>query len=92
MIRVTLKCGGACDTPEPSFWLRKNFRGLFGNETGVGQFVWEDPEEVAELAATGWVVADPYTQTTYCPKCWAEIEAGIAEDIDKAAKEADDDR
>jgi len=33
-------------------------------------------EALQAIAPEGWVVFDPFTAVTYCPKCWAEITDG----------------
>ena len=34
---------------------------------------------VVDLIPDGWMVSDPYTHLTYCPTCWAQIDADVAE-------------
>jgi len=53
--------------------LRKEFVSVSGRSCGFGSARWMNTPD--DLAPEGWIAADPYTHVTYCPKCWAEINA-----------------
>mgnify|MGYP007100082236 CR=1 FL=1 len=63
---VLLHC--CCDATV-SATLSREFRPIFhGGDSGLGR--WELRLDVPD----GWVAFDPYTNVTYCPTCWADIE------------------
>lgn len=71
-VRVTFHCGG-CDAVAPGTKpLYREFRGSCGT-WGVGHYHVPSPEDVCP---EGWIAYD-LIGATYCPKCWAEIEATI---------------
>jgi len=70
-VTLTLLCGGCDAVTVATGPLRKRFHGTHG-DYGFGAVAVDDPEA---LAPEGWVMFDPYTYCTYCPKCWAEIES-----------------
>lgn len=71
MIDVTFRCGG-CDATATGKLVRR-FVSLSGRSWGIGRY---HETTAQEAAPEGWVAFDPYTQCTYCPSCWSEIEAG----------------
>lgn len=72
-VRLLLCCGG-CDATIEVGPLRRRFHSIQHGIGGHGWGAWklDDP---TELTPEGWVMFDPYTQCTYCPTCWATIEA-----------------
>jgi len=66
-IKLDLRCTcGATATGT----LHRDFRPLFhGGDSGLGRWV------LRAEGPSGWVLFDPYTNVTYCPSCWADIEA-----------------
>ena len=83
MIDVTFKCGGCDESVTVRNAIRRTFQSFSGGGCGLGTY---SENSVADIAPEGWVAFDPYTQVTYCPECWAEIEAGVA-----ASREQSDD-
>lgn len=75
-IRVIFNCDGCEATAEGTARLRKEFVSLSGRGYGFGSARWSNTPD--DVAPRGWVAADPYTYATYCPTCWASIEAGGA--------------
>ena len=71
-VRLLLECSGCDAKAEGTGRLRRKFVSFSGRDHGFGYWVVQDPEE---LTPEGWVMFDPYTNATYCPTCWAEIEA-----------------
>ena len=69
-VHLALTCDG-CPATATTDYLRKRFVSFSGRDHGFGHFYVGDPEK---LTPDGWVMFDPYTQCTYCPKCWAAIE------------------
>jgi hypothetical protein len=91
MIRVTLhySCGG-CDARESvETWIKRQFLSFSGRDYGFGSYVFDSQAKLAdETCPKDWIAFDPYTSATYCPKCWDEIESGIAETLDTAKETA----
>jgi len=77
MITVSIKldCYGCDATAEASVKARRMFASMTGKDHGLGSYHLDMSLEDAITAATpnGWVAFDPYTQVTYCAKCWDEI-------------------
>lgn len=73
-VNLDLSCGG-CDATARVGPLRRRAETIFGG--GLCRIVTDDPED---LTPEGWVMFDPWTYCTYCPTCWAEISANVAED------------
>jgi hypothetical protein len=69
-VRVILSCGGCDATAEGTQPIRRRFHGTHG-DWGLGRYL-TDP--ITDAAPEGWVMFDPYTQATYCPDCWAQID------------------
>ncbi len=74
-VTITLECGGCFAKTEGTAALRREFVSLSGQDHGWGQF---RTGTVEDITPDGWVAFDPYTQCTYCPACWAGIEAATA--------------
>ena len=74
-VTVKFSCGGCDATAEGTTWLRKEFRSITGRSWGFGRPV--PVNTVEDVTPEGWIAYDPYTYCTYCPKCWADIEADI---------------
>ena len=72
MIDVIFRCGGCDESVTVRNAIRRTFRSISGMGHGFGTY---SENSVADSAPEGWVAFDPYTQVTYCPECWAEIEA-----------------
>ena len=75
-VTISYACGG-CDAKAESAAhpVRREFVSLFGG--GVGVYRTARMPDAETVAPAGWVVFDEYTQQTYCPACWAAIEAGV---------------
>lgn len=71
-VRLTFDCNGCDAKAEGTDRLRKRFHSFSGRGYGLGVYVIDDIETVTP---EGWVAFDPYTQMTYCPECWAEIDS-----------------
>lgn len=69
-VQLKLSCGGCDATAAGTGALRKRFRSLNGKGYGFGSWQLDNPED---LTPEGWVMFDPYTMCTYCPKCWQSI-------------------
>ncbi len=72
MITVKFHCSGCnavADGKEP---LRNTFVSICGRAYGLGSY---HEDRASEVAPDGWIAFDPYTQVTYCPDCWADIES-----------------
>lgn len=67
-MKLLLQCGG-CDATAIVGPLWRRFHEVSPN---FGLWKTQPPES---LTPDGWVMFDPYTAATYCPKCWAGIEA-----------------
>lgn len=76
MLIATLRyrCSG-CDAAEDrDTEIKHEFRSFSGKDYGVGSYSYLSQRElVRETVPQDWIPFDPYTNTTYCPKCWAEI-------------------
>jgi len=70
-VKITFCCGG-CHDEAPAILPHRTFNSVNGKGYGFGTYTTPVVEDVVP---DGWVYPDPYTGTTYCPKCWAEIEA-----------------
>ena len=78
-VTVRFECGGCFAKTEGTKWIGSEFISLTGRGYGFGH--WKR-DTVESVAPDGWVAFDPYTQCCYCPKCWEEIESGIAGDTE----------
>ena len=72
---IRLSCDGCFETAETERF-KRDFASFSGRSYGFGRFIETTPEDLVK--PTGWVLMDPYTGCTYCPKCWAEIMDGSA--------------
>ena len=72
MIDVHYSCDG-CDAKETG-QLKSTFVGINGMSYGWGV---RHETTAQEAAPEGWIAFDPYTLCTYCPECWAGIEADV---------------
>lgn len=71
-VRVLFECDN-CEKKEfGTHPLRREFRSITGKTYGLGSFV--PVNTVLEVAPTGWVPYDPYTQCTYCSACYQLIQ------------------
>lgn len=68
-VMLDLQCGGCAATARVGP-LRRRAESVFGGD--LCRMVTDDPER---FTPAGWVLWDPYTYCTYCPACWAEINA-----------------
>ena len=87
MIHVELdySCGGCFASEKRKTWIKREFQSFWGG--GFGSYVTTDVEKlVKETCPEGWIAFDPYTSCTYCPTCWAEIEAEVAETVAARAR------
>ena len=79
IVKVEYHCGG-CDAvaAAPDQTIRREFMSLSGQSHGIGTYHVKPSIDgvVTSAAPEGWMPFDPYTQCTYCPACWALIEAG----------------
>ena len=79
MLKVTIEfdCSG-CEAKETgSAEIHHRFRGISGRDYGFGSWEYSSAATlVGEATPDGWVPFDPYTNVTYCPKCWDDIESG----------------
>jgi len=71
--KLLMSCDGCHIKTTSEKWFSRTFRSFDGKGWGLG--VWEETE-AKDIVPNGWILMDPYTGCTYCPKCWAEIEAG----------------
>jgi hypothetical protein len=86
-VTITLNCGGCDARAEGTAPLRRNFVSFSGQDHGFGQF---RTGTVEDITPEGWMPYDPYTQCTYCPKCWASIEAHAdtpGDELDRLARQ-----
>ncbi len=72
-VTIHLSCCGCDATAEGTAPIRRQWVSISGGNLHKVQQV---PPTITDLAPEGWVMFDPYTLVTYCPKCWAEIESG----------------
>lgn len=78
-VKVTYSCGGCGTTAEaPELTVTREFVSVSGRDHGVGGYV-QSPVDVVAGAPEGWVPFDPWTQATYCPECWAQIDSAEPE-------------
>ncbi len=85
MITLTFSCGG-CDREEQGkTFVRSTFTSITGKSYGLGSHSRSTYEE---LTPEGWIAFDPYTQSTYCPDCWASIENDDFDDTQESSSEA----
>lgn len=68
---LKLSCSGCFVEAEGTKPLSRKFRSFSGNDYGFGTYV---VEPIDDSVPEGWVMFDPHTGCTYCPKCWADIE------------------
>lgn len=71
--RLTLECDGCFAKADGTQRIARKFVSFDGKGWGVGRV--HEPV-IDEAVPDGWVWSDPYTHCTYCPECWASIEAG----------------
>ena len=81
-VRITLSCDGCHVETGPHTVPHRQFRSFNGKGYGFG--VWQHPTLDDAPFPEGWVRSDPYTGCTYCPECWAEIEAPTSQETDHA--------
>ena len=84
-IKVTVHyaCNGCDASVDAKAEMRREFRSFSGRDHGIGTWNMQNQWKLVEATAPeGWVPFDPYTNITYCPKCWDSIENGI----DKSAE------
>lgn len=79
MIDVTFHCMGCDESITLLNCIHRKFTSLTGKSYGIG---FRATTQIDEIEPEGWVAFDPYTQATYCPRCWDEIENGEV-DIDE---------
>ena len=73
MISLTFRCGGCEAQAEGTTFLqRKRTVTVQGADGSWGYYT--DPK-AEDVMPEGWIAFDPWTQCTYCPKCWADLEA-----------------
>lgn len=73
MIDVTFNCGGCDASVTVRNAIHRRFVSISGRSYGIGRY---HVTQFEDAAPAGWVAFDPYTQVTYCPECWADIEHG----------------
>lgn len=71
MIDVTFKCMGCRAEVTVRNAIQNKFHSFNGKGHGFGV---RRETRVSEICPAGWIPFDPYTQVTYCPACWADIE------------------
>ena len=69
-IKTIFECGG-CFKKEEGKIPQSRFVSLSGKSWGFGSY---HQDSFSDVAPEGWIAFDPYTQCTYCPECWGEIE------------------
>ena len=74
MIRVLFSCGGCDAEAVGTSPLRRKFVSITGRSHGIGSY--QPANTIEDVTPEGWIAYDPYTQWTYCPKCWTEIKEG----------------
>ena len=72
-VQVTLSCNGCPATAGPF-----KYGWVFGST--VNGWTRSGLPSLQSVAPDGWILFDPYTRITYCPECWAIIEAPDKED------------
>ena len=85
-VDIKFECGGCDRVEHVSFRAipRRVFISITGRSYGIGSYEtkWDnDPAKILDHAPEGWMIFDPYTQTTYCSDCWAGIEAPKTEEL-----------
>lgn len=70
--KLLLSCDGCHIEATSEKWITSRFRSFDGKGWGFG--VWET-DTIEDIKPDGWIVHDPLTACTYCPECWAEINA-----------------
>lgn len=70
-IKFTITCDGCSEQASSTGLFRRRFHGSNG-DWGFGSARWPDPQT---LAPEGWMLSDPWTYCTYCPECWANVNA-----------------
>ena len=70
-VRIMLHCSGCNRDPVPGGVVRQEFVSFSGRSYGFGNAQTRVELDVPD----GWVAFDPYTYATYCPECWASIQA-----------------
>ena len=68
LVTVHFNCGGCEAKEDVKAWAHRSHMAPYGGAYG-------SRASYQDLVPEGWVAFDPYTDCTYCPKCWAEIEA-----------------
>jgi len=74
VIRVLFSCDGCHAEAVGTSPLRREFVSVTGRSYGLGSY--RPANSIEDVTPEGWIAYDPYTQCTYCPKCWAEIKEG----------------
>jgi hypothetical protein len=89
LVTVTYACGGCGAKAESAgHRVRREFFPLAqGGGGALGLYRVSPMPDVTLAAPSGWVVFDPYTQQTYCAKCWAGIAAAVAGSDDTAMED-----
>lgn len=78
-VDVTYRCNG-CEAEATVTGIRArrrviSERAVVLNGIAYDKTIVETPT-IETAAPDGWMVFDPYTQMTYCPACWEQIESG----------------
>ncbi len=68
-VTIHVSCSG-CDAEADGGQIHKRWVSTFG-----GGIHHAEMSSINDAAPEGWVLFDPYTLITYCPACWASIEA-----------------
>ena len=80
-VKVIFKCSGCDAIADGTDTIKKQFVSFSGKGHGFGRYILYPPIE--EIVPEGWVAFDPYTLTTYCKKCWDDINLNIKKDTGK---------
>jgi hypothetical protein len=72
-VHLSLRCGGCPATIEVGP-LRRRYVSIYPG-SNISRVETDEPED---LIPEGWIMFDPYTLCTYCPECWAGIEASTS--------------
>lgn len=78
-VEVSYHCNG-CEAVETVRGLCRHWEVIRSAAVTVGGVAYDrcrvDTPTIESAAPEGWMPFDPYTGMTYCPACWASIEAG----------------
>lgn len=69
-VTVKFSCSGCDATADGVGPIERRWVSTYG-----GKIHHTEQTPIGDLAPEGWVPFDPYTLVTYCPTCWASIEA-----------------